>query len=75
MIMTARELGLSIMLGSMNESTIGTAAVAHLMPAVDYVDADGPLLLANDLATGLTFSEGRVTVSDAPGLGIVPALE
>jgi L-alanine-DL-glutamate epimerase-like enolase superfamily enzyme len=75
MIMTARNLGLSIMLGSMNESTIGTAAAAHLMPAVDYVDADGPLLLANDLATGLNFSEGRVTVSDAPGLGIVPALE
>jgi L-alanine-DL-glutamate epimerase-like enolase superfamily enzyme len=70
MIREARQLGLKIMLGCMNESTIGTAAMAHLSPLVDYLDADGPLLLAEDLATGLHYEEGRLSIPDAPGLGI-----
>src|SRR5688500_16090103 len=36
MIETANEKGLKVMIGSMNESTIGSAAIAHLMPLVDY---------------------------------------
>jgi hypothetical protein len=36
----------------MNESTLGSAAIAHLIPLIDYVDADGPLLLEEDIATG-----------------------
>jgi L-alanine-DL-glutamate epimerase-like enolase superfamily enzyme len=72
MITHARELGLKVMLGSMNESTIGTAAIAHLLPQVDFVDADGPLLLEEDVATGLQFEEGgAVRTSGEPGLGIV----
>jgi L-alanine-DL-glutamate epimerase-like enolase superfamily enzyme len=70
MISAARELGLQVMIGSMNETTIGSAAIAHLLPAVDHADADGPLLLAKDIATGLTYSKGKVMVSDEPGLGI-----
>jgi L-alanine-DL-glutamate epimerase-like enolase superfamily enzyme len=70
MIKKARELNLKIMIGCMNESTIGSAAIAHLAPFVDYIDMDGPLLLAEDIATGLQYDFGKVTVSDAPGLGI-----
>jgi len=70
MIENARKLGLQIMIGSMNESTIGSAAIAHLLPLIDHVDMDGPLLLAEDLATGLTFDYGKVSISDKPGLGI-----
>lgn len=70
MIERARQLGMKVMAGSMNESTIGSAAIAHLLPLLDYVDMDGPLLLAEDIATGLSFKEGRVAVSDAPGLGV-----
>ena len=73
MIENARRLEMTVMLGSMNESTIGTAAIAHLAPLVDYLDADGPLLLAQDLATGIEFNtqaDGRITLSTAPGLGI-----
>jgi hypothetical protein len=40
------------------------------MPLLDYVDVDGPLLLAEDIATGLQFDNGKVFASDAPGLGI-----
>lgn len=74
MIAKARELDMLIMIGCMNESTIGSAAIAHLAPLVDYVDMDGPLLLAEDTATGLTYDYGKVTVSDKPGLGVETTL-
>ena len=70
MIRQARSLGLKVMVGSMNESTIGSAAIAHLLPFIDEVDMDGPLLLAEDLANGLSYDFGRVTIPQAPGLGI-----
>lgn len=70
MIAKARELEMKIMIGCMNESTIGSAAIAHLAPLVDYIDMDGPLLLAEDIATGLSYDHGSVGVSSFPGLGI-----
>jgi L-alanine-DL-glutamate epimerase-like enolase superfamily enzyme len=70
MIEKARALEMKIMVGCMNESTIGSAAIAHLAPLVDYVDMDGPLLLAEDTATGITYDHGKVSISDKPGLGI-----
>ena len=70
MMTKAKELGLKIMLGSMNESTIGSAAIVHLSPLADYMDVDGPLLLAEDLATGLNYEYGKVSCSNEPGLGI-----
>ena len=70
MIDKARELGMKVMVGSMNESTVGSAAIAHLLPAIDFVDMDGPLLLTQDVATGLTYRDGAVTIPGGPGLGI-----
>lgn len=70
MIRKARELNLQVMMGSMNESSIGTAAIVQFLPQLDYVDADGPLLLRADLAKGLTFSEGKIEPSHLPGLGL-----
>ena len=70
MISKARSLDMKVMVGSMNESTVGSAAIAHLSPMLDYIDADGPLLLSEDIATGLVYADGRVAVSDGFGLGI-----
>jgi L-alanine-DL-glutamate epimerase-like enolase superfamily enzyme len=70
MIQHARSLGMRVMVGSMNESSIGSAAIAHLLPYLDYVDMDGPLLLKEDLATGLEFDYGKVTIPERPGLGV-----
>src|SRR5687767_7038262 len=70
MITQARSLNMQVMVGSMNESTVGSAAIAHLSPLLDYVDMDGPLLLAEDIATGLEFDYGKVSYSDKPGLGV-----
>ena len=44
MISKARELNMKVMVGSMNESSIGTAAIAQLLPLLDYVDMDGPFV-------------------------------
>jgi L-alanine-DL-glutamate epimerase-like enolase superfamily enzyme len=70
MIQSARKLNMKVMAGGMNESTIGSAAVGNLLPLLDYVDMDGILLLDEDIATGLTIENGRVTLSGKPGLGI-----
>lgn len=70
MIKNAKQSGLKVMLGSMNESTIGTAALVHLQPLADVLDADGPLLLQEDVAEGLTYQDGVWKASDYTGLGV-----
>ncbi|QJB35816.1 dipeptide epimerase [Chitinophaga oryzae] len=71
MIKEARQCGMKVMTGSMNESTVGTSAVAHLLPLLDYVDMDGPLLLAEDTADGIRIDNGRIIYADRPGVGAV----
>jgi L-alanine-DL-glutamate epimerase-like enolase superfamily enzyme len=70
MIKEARSLGMKVMMGSMNESTIGSAAIAQFLPQLDYADLDGPLLLSEDLARGVNFDYGKVIISGKPGLGV-----
>lgn len=70
MIERARELNLKIMVGCMNESTVGSAAIANILPLLDYVDMDGPLLLEDDIATGLSYDYGKIRLSGRPGLGV-----
>lgn len=71
MIKEARTLGMSVMMGSMNECTVGSAAIASFLPQLDYADLDGPLLLSEDKATGLAYHDnGQVTLSGQPGLGV-----
>jgi len=72
MINRAKELGMKVMVGCMNESSIGTAAIAQLAPMLDYVDMDGPLLLAEDIAEGVSFDQGKIIYREnVPGLGIL----
>lgn len=70
MIKNARALDMKVMMGSMNECTIGSAAIANFLPQLDHVDVDGPLLLSQDLAQGMYFDYGKVALSGQPGLGI-----
>jgi L-Ala-D/L-Glu epimerase len=70
MIKEARTSGLKVMMGSMNESTIGSAAIANMLPLLDEVDADGPLLLKEDVAEGLKYENGIIQLSGAAGLGV-----
>ncbi len=70
MIEKARELNMQVMVGCMNESSVGTAAIAQLAPLLDHVDMDGPLLLSEDIASGMQFDNGKILYTDKPGLGI-----
>lgn len=70
MISKAKELGMQVMVGCMNESSVGTAAIAQLAPMLDHVDMDGPLLLAEDIAEGVKFDFGKILYNNLPGLGI-----
>ncbi len=70
MIQEARSLNLKVMMGSMNESVIGSAAIGHFLPQLDYVDMDGPLLLSEANAKGVEYEQGKVILSDKPGLGV-----
>jgi hypothetical protein len=54
----------------MNECTVGSAAIAQFLPQLDHVDMDGPLLLKEDVATGLKYHNGIVNISGSSGLGI-----
>lgn len=70
MIAEARQLGLSVMVGCMTESTVGISAIAQLLPLLDYVDMDGAVLLAEDIATGVRLDRGRCVYPDKPGHGV-----
>lgn len=70
MLVKARSLGMKTMVGCMTESTVGISAIAHLLPLLDYVDMDGALLLANDIATGVQIKYGKVSYSKLPGIGV-----
>jgi L-alanine-DL-glutamate epimerase-like enolase superfamily enzyme len=71
MIQQARSLGLKTMVGCMTESSVGISAIAHLLPQLDYVDMDGALLLAEDIATGVTINNGKIIYSELNGTGVV----
>ena len=74
MIKEARSLGLNVMMGSMNESVIGSAAIAQFLPQLDYVDMDGPLLMTELNGVGLNFSfensNGKIEPLLRAGLGV-----
>ena len=63
MIKRARELGLKVMVGCMTESTVGISALAQLLPLLDYVDMDGAVLLAKDIATGVRLDSRQMHLS------------
>ena len=71
MIREARRLGLKVMIGCMNESSVGISAIGQLAPMLDYVDMDGAVLIAKDIATGVSLDHGRPVYPDASGNGVV----
>jgi L-alanine-DL-glutamate epimerase-like enolase superfamily enzyme len=72
MIATARALGFKVMIGCMAETRILATAAAHLGPLADWLDIDGPLLLASDPYRGVDYDNGRLIMPDGSGLGVGP---
>lgn len=56
----ARELGLKIMVGSMVATSLAIAPALLVAQGADWVDLDGPLLLARDRVPGLLYEGDRV---------------
>ena len=60
----ARALGLKVMVGSMVATSLAMAPALLLAQGADFVDLDGPLLLAADRAPGLAYDSGMVFPPD-----------
>ncbi|MFA6596418.1 MAG: dipeptide epimerase [Ignavibacteriaceae bacterium] len=71
MLLLARSFGMKVMLGCMTETSCAISAASHLSPMVDWADLDGALLIGNDIFSGTKIIDGRVTLYDKPGIGVV----
>lgn len=69
MIHEAKSLGMKTMVGCMTESSVGITAIAHIAPLLDYVDMDGAMLLAKDIAKGVEITPTSITFPEGPGIG------
>ena len=70
-VTAAQAFGFEIMVGSMVATSLAVAPAYHLTGAAQWVDLDGPLLMAKDRDQGFQFHNGRISPSD-PGLWGVP---
>ena len=70
----AETAGVELMWGCMDESVVSISAALHAAfssPATRYIDLDGSLDLARDVADGgFTIENGVMCTLDAPGLGV-----
>jgi L-Ala-D/L-Glu epimerase len=62
----ARTAGLKLMVGCMLSTSLGIAPALLVAQGADWVDLDGPLLLARDRAGGVRCSDGMI---EMPGVG------
>ena len=70
MVDRARQANMKVMLGCMTETSCAVSAAAQLSPLVDWADLDGALLVSNDLFDGMKVVDGKITLSDLPGIGV-----
>jgi len=59
------------MVGCMTETSCAVSAAAQFSPAVDFADLDGNLLIANDRFKGMEVIDGKITLNDLPGIGLL----
>jgi len=70
MVSLAKALHMKLMVGCMTETSCAISAAAQIAPEVEWADLDGNLLIANDVFKGMLIVDGKVTLSDKPGIGI-----
>jgi L-alanine-DL-glutamate epimerase-like enolase superfamily enzyme len=71
MIHEAKSLGMKTMVGCMTESSVGITAIAHIAPLLDYVDMDGAMLLAKDIAKGVEINPEALRFPAGNGIGAI----
>jgi len=70
MLSLARSLDMKVMIGCMTETSCAISAAAQLSPMMDWADLDGALLIKNDPYEGIKVIDGKVTLTDYPGIGL-----
>ena len=58
----ARESGFKLLIGCMVGTSLSMAPVRVLASNADFVDLDGPLLLARDREHGLSYRDGKIAI-------------
>jgi L-Ala-D/L-Glu epimerase len=70
MLENARRRGMKTMVGCFTESSVGISATAQVLPLLDYADLDGILIIAEDIATGVTIDRGQIIFPKENGCGV-----
>ena len=70
MIKAARTKKLLVMAGCMTESSVGISNLTQIAPLLDFIDADGAMLLEKDIASGVRFDYGKIIFSNDNGSGV-----
>ena len=70
MLSLARSFNMKVMIGCMTETSCAISAAAQLSPMTDWADLDGALLIKNDPYEGMQVIDGKVTLTDYPGIGL-----
>jgi L-Ala-D/L-Glu epimerase len=70
MVSLANTLGMKLMIGCMTETSCAISAAAQIAPKTQWADLDGNLLISNDCYKGMQVIDGKITLSDKPGLGL-----
>jgi L-alanine-DL-glutamate epimerase-like enolase superfamily enzyme len=64
----AKSLGFRIMVGCMLSTSLAMAPALLLAPFADWLDLDGPLLLAQDRTPAIVYRDGRIVLPVPAGL-------
>ncbi|VAX15923.1 L-alanine-DL-glutamate epimerase (EC 5.1.1.n1) [hydrothermal vent metagenome] len=75
MLNLAKSLDMQVMLGCMTETSCAISAMSQMAPMANWADLDGNLLISNDPFEGMLIVDGKVTLTDAPGIGLTKVNE
>ena len=70
LISDAKKLNYKVMIGCMSESSVGISAGIAVAALCDFVDLGDANLISNDFAKGSFVENGKLLLSEKPGLGI-----
>lgn len=70
MLNLAKSFNMKVMIGCMTETSCAISAASQLSPMANWADLDGALLIKNDPFEGMKVIDGKVTISDFPGIGL-----
>lgn len=70
MAVSAKALGMKVMIGCMTETSCAISGAAQLMPLADWVDLDGNLDAINDPFRGVQVIDGEISLNSNPGIGL-----